>query len=73
MILEIKVKSDTRRDAALDNVARFVKRTKNGWGVHRGQSGNVRVEKGRIASPMGLCGHKGGKGARGQAVLAMLD
>ncbi len=30
MILEIKLKSRIRRDAALDNVARFLKRTKKG-------------------------------------------
>jgi hypothetical protein len=31
MILEIKVKSEAARDAALDNLARFLKRTETGW------------------------------------------
>ena len=44
-ILEIKVKSETRRDAALDNVARFLKRTENGWGLDRKRSGTTKHAK----------------------------
>ena len=46
MILEIKLRSRNQGDAALDNVARFLKRTENGWSLDRGQSGNLRVQRG---------------------------
>ena len=42
MILEIKFRSKIKADAALDNVARFLKRTENGWGLDRRRSGTTK-------------------------------
>ena len=45
MILEIKLRSKIKGDAALDNVARFLKRTENGWSLDRRRSGTTKQTK----------------------------
>jgi hypothetical protein len=53
MILEIKVKSRIKGVAALDNVARFLKRTENGWGIHRGAKWEPPSGEGTHSKPRG--------------------
>ena len=45
MVPEIQVKSNIQRAAALDNVARFLKRTEIGWSLDRRRLGTTKNTK----------------------------